>query len=144
MFHPPNGAQRTFCSGWDNTSCRCDEVIPKRTTFCTTGTPILHAASLFISESAERGLRRGVSSRTSLKCCIHFSFILKLAIFICKQLKRPVDFSAVHFDIKPQLVALQNNFFVLTSFDCESFFFQRLWQQWEAGASIGLRTNRLD
>jgi len=54
-----------------------------------------------------------ISSRTSLKCYIHFSFILKLMIFICKQLKRPVAFSAVHFDVKPQIVTLQNNFFYL-------------------------------
>jgi len=38
----------------------------------------------------------GISSWTSLKCCIHFSFILRLTIFIYKQLKRPVAFSAVH------------------------------------------------
>jgi len=44
----------------------------------------------------ERGLRRGISSRASLKCCIHFGFILKLVIFICKQLKRPAAFSVVH------------------------------------------------
>jgi len=31
-------------------------------------------------------------------------------IFIHKQLKRPVAFSAVHFDIKPQIVTLQNIF----------------------------------
>jgi len=36
-----------------------------------------------------------ISSRTSLKYCIHFGFILKLMIFIYKQLKRPVAFSAV-------------------------------------------------
>jgi len=59
----------------------------------TTGTPILHAEASFIS--AERGSRQGILSQTSLKRCIHFSFILKLAIFICKQLKRPVAFSAV-------------------------------------------------
>jgi len=81
--------------------------------FCTTGTPILHVEASFIS--AERGLRRGILSRTSLKHHIHFGFILKLAIFICKQLKRPVAFSAVHFDIKPQIVMLQNNFFKLHS-----------------------------
>jgi len=47
-----------------------------------------------------------ILSRTSLKHYIHFSFILKLIIFICKQLKRPVAFSAVHFDVKPQIVTL--------------------------------------
>jgi len=36
-----------------------------------------------------------ISSRTSLKCCIHFGFILKLTIFICKQLKRLAAFRAV-------------------------------------------------
>jgi len=45
--------------------------------------------------SQQREDCRGVSSRTSLKHHIHFSFILKLVIFICKQLKRPVAFSAV-------------------------------------------------
>jgi len=29
MFCPPNDAWKTFCSGWNNTSYRCDEVIPK-------------------------------------------------------------------------------------------------------------------
>jgi len=81
-----------------------------RMRFCTTGTPILHAKASFIS--AERGPRRGISSWTSLKHCIHFSFIPKLMIFVYKQLKRPVAFSAMHFDIKPQIVMLQNNFFV--------------------------------
>ena len=78
--------------------------------FCTTGTPILHVEASFIS--AERGLRRGILSRTSLKHHIHFGFIPKLVIFICKQLKRPVAFSALHFDVKPQIVMLQNNFFL--------------------------------
>jgi len=40
-----------------------------------------------------------------------FWLILKLMIFICKQLKRPVAFSTVHFDIKLQIFVLQNNFF---------------------------------
>jgi len=65
-----------------------------RIRFYTTGTPILHVEASF--NSVERGLRRGISSWTSLKHCIHFSFILKLTIFIYKQLKRPVAFSAVH------------------------------------------------
>jgi len=64
-----------------------------------------------VQRSGERTAPK-ILSWTSLKCHIHFSFILKLAIFICKQLKRPVAFSAVHFDIKPQIVTLQNNFFV--------------------------------
>jgi len=64
-----------------------------RMRFYATGTPILHAEASFIS--AERGLHRGISSWTSLKCYIHFSFILKLIIFIYKQLRRPVAFSAV-------------------------------------------------
>jgi len=67
---------------------------------CTTGTPILHVEASFIL--VERGLRRGISSWTSLKYYIHFSFILKLIIFIYKQLKRPVAFSVVH---KPVAVA---------------------------------------
>jgi len=45
--------------------------------------------------SRERTTPR-ISSWTSLKHCIHFSFILKLIIFIYKQLKRHVAFSAVH------------------------------------------------
>jgi len=85
MFCPPNNAQKTFCSGWCITSCHCNKVIPKWMKFCTTGTLILHEEASFIS--AERGPRRGISSRTSLKCCIHFSFILKLTIFIHKQKK---------------------------------------------------------
>jgi len=109
------------------------------TTNPATGTPILHVEASF--NSVERGLRRGISSRTSLKHCIHFGFILKLAIFIYKQLKRPAAFSAVHFDVKPQNVVLQNNFFILTSFDPESFCVQRLWSKQEACASIGPRTN---
>jgi len=56
-----------------------------------------------------------ISSRTSLKHHIHFSFILKLIIFIYKQLKRPVAFSAVHFvtqhssDIRPMLTPTLRN-----------------------------------
>jgi len=50
---------------------------------------ILHAEASFIS--AERGLRRGILSRTSLK-----HHISELMIFICKQLKRPVAFSMLH------------------------------------------------
>jgi len=46
--------------------------------------------------SRERTAPR-ISSWTSLKCYIHFSFILKLIIVIYKQLKRPVAFSVVHF-----------------------------------------------
>jgi len=45
--------------------------------------------------SRERTAPR-ISSWTSLKHYIHFSFILKLIIFIYKQLKRPVAFSVVH------------------------------------------------
>jgi len=58
-----------------------------------TGTPILHVEASFIS--VERGLCKGILSQTSLKYYIHFSFILKLIIFIYKQLKRHVAFSAV-------------------------------------------------
>jgi len=94
-------------------------VVNKVITNYTTGTPILHVEALFIS--VERGLRQGILSRTSLKYYIHFSFILKLIIFICKQLKRPVAFGVVHFDIKPQIVMLQNNCFTLNLFIHESF-----------------------
>mgnify|MGYP000198940078 CR=1 FL=1 len=69
----------------------------------------LPVEALFIS--VERGLRQEILSRTSLKYYIHFSFILKLIILIYKQLKRPVAFGVVHFDIKPQIIILQNNFF---------------------------------
>jgi len=48
--------------------------------------------------SRERTAPR-ISSWTSLKHCIHFSFILKLAIFICKQLKRPAAFGAAQFGL---------------------------------------------
>ena len=47
-----------------------------------------------VQRSRERTMPR-ISSWTSLKCYIHFSFILKLIIFIYKQLKRPVAFSVV-------------------------------------------------
>ena len=107
-----------------------------------TGRPILHAEASFIS--AERGLRRGVSSRTSLKCCIHFGFIPKLVIFIYKQLKRPAVFSAVHFDIKPQIVTLQNNFFSLLRLNHEDLCDQRFWHCQEACASIGARNDDSD
>jgi len=58
----------------------------------TTDKPILHVEALFIS--VERGLRWEILSRNSLKYYIHFSFILKLIIFIYKQLKRPAFFTA--------------------------------------------------
>jgi len=58
-----------------------------------TGTPILHVEASFIS--VERGLRRGILSRTSL--ILHLVLVhSKLIIFIYKQLKRPVAFSVVH------------------------------------------------
>jgi len=49
----------------------------------------------FVERSRDRITPR-ILSRTSLKYYIHFSFILKLITFICKQLKRPVAFSVVH------------------------------------------------
>jgi len=70
-----------------------------------TGTPILHVEASFIS--AERGLRREILSRTSLKHYIHFSFILKLITFICKQLKRPVAFSVVQYPSSSATSSLQ-------------------------------------
>jgi len=60
-----------------------------------TGTLILHTETLFIS--VERGSRRRILSQTSLKHYLQFSFILKLTIFICKQLKKHLAFSAVQF-----------------------------------------------
>ena len=92
-FWPPQNAQNKFCCGWCNTSYRCGRVILTWMTICATGMPILHAEASFIS--AERGLRQEILSQTSLKWCIHFGFIPKLVIFICKQLKRPVAFGAV-------------------------------------------------
>jgi len=64
-------------------------------TFCTTDTSTLQAEASFIS--TERGLHQGILSRTSLKCHIHFGFILKLVIFICNQLKRPVAFGTMNW-----------------------------------------------
>jgi len=80
-------------------------IVNKVKTNYTTGAPILHVEALFIS--AERGLRQGILSQTSLKYYIHFSFILKLIIYIYKQLKRPVAFSLVHFDVKQQIIILK-------------------------------------
>jgi len=45
----------------------------------------------------------------------------ELANFICKQLKRPVAFGAVHFDVKPQIVIC--NLFILPFLN----FIERLW-----------------
>jgi len=68
-------------------------VVQKITTKCETRTQILHAGASFIS--AERGSHRWILSQISLNHHIHFSFILKLVIFICKQLQRHAAFSAV-------------------------------------------------
>jgi len=48
-----------------------------------------------IVELSRERITPRILSRTSLKYYIHFSFILKLIIFIYKQLKRPVAFSVV-------------------------------------------------
>jgi len=80
-----------------NASCRHKTSHSQLDDKSVTGTPILHAEASFIS--AERGLHQEFLSRTSLKCHICFGFILKLMIFICKQLKRPVAFSAVQFTV---------------------------------------------
>jgi len=68
--------------------------------------PVDSSRRSIVHLSRERTTPR-ISSWTPLKYYIHFSFILKLIIFIYKQLKRPVAFSVVHFDIKPQIVMLQ-------------------------------------
>jgi len=99
MYPPNNGLTRFVLDG----TTRAIVVIQRHCkviTKCTTGTPILHVEALFIS--VERGLRRGISSWTSLKYYIHVSFILKLIIFIYKPLKRPVAFSVVqlHFSVR--------------------------------------------
>jgi len=58
---------------------------------------ILHAEAL--CTTAERGLHRGILSQTSLKCHIQF------LIFICKQLKMCVAFSAGHaWSVFPSLM----------------------------------------
>ena len=56
----------------------------------------------FVERSKERITPR-ILSRTSLKYYIHFSFILKLIIFICKQPKKPVAFSAMHNRQRPSM-----------------------------------------
>jgi len=56
----------------------------------TTGTPIIHVEASFIS--VERGLHREILSQTSLKCYIHFSFILKLIIFHLQTTQKACSF----------------------------------------------------
>jgi len=51
-------------------------VVKQVITNYATSTPILHIEVLFIS--VERGLRREILSRTSLKCYIQFSSFLSL------------------------------------------------------------------
>jgi len=53
-----------------------------------------------------RGLEPSLSQMLNL-----VSAHSELMIFICKQLKRPVVFGTVHFDVKPQIIMLQNIFF---------------------------------
>jgi len=92
-MHPPNNGLTRFVLDRTTRAIVAMQRHCKVITKHTTGTPILPVEASF--NSAERGLRRGISSWTSLKCYIHFSFILKLIIFIYKQLKRPVAFSVV-------------------------------------------------
>jgi len=78
-----------FCSGSFNMSYRCKQSHNKLYNW--------HADSScrsIVHLSRERTTPR-ISSWTFLKYYIHLSFILKLVIFIYKQLKRPVAFSVV-------------------------------------------------
>jgi len=59
-----------------------------------------------IVELSRERITPRISSRTSLKYYIHFSFILKLIIFIYKQLKRPVAFSVVHSNLAVAFLVL--------------------------------------
>jgi len=129
-----------FCSGWYNTSYRYKTSHSQLDNKSITGTPILHVEASFIS--VERGLPRDLEPNLSQ---ILHSFLIhsKAYNFIYKQLKRPVAFSVVHFDIKPQIVILQNNFFTLNLFNHESFCSQRLWKhQQKTYSPIGSRTNQ--
>jgi len=87
-MHPPNNVQKMFSSGWNNTSCRCDTSHAK---LCNSHADPSQRSIVHLSR--ERTAPR-ISSWTSLKHHIHFSFIPKLAIVIHKQLKRPVAFGA--------------------------------------------------
>jgi len=64
----------THCSGCCNTSCRSETSHSQLNDKSMTGTLILHAEASFIA--AERGLRLGILSCTSLKHCIWFQLIL--------------------------------------------------------------------
>jgi len=59
-----------FCSEWCNASHRCRLVMSQADNKSVTGMPILRVEALFTS--AERGLRREILSRTSLKHCFWF------------------------------------------------------------------------
>jgi len=83
-----------LCSGWHDTSYRYKTSHSQLDNKSITGMPILQVEASFIS--AERGLRGGILSQTTLKCYIHYSLIPKLIIFIYKQLKRLVAFTAMH------------------------------------------------
>jgi len=83
-----------------NTSCRCKTKSQQTAQLARRFFTQKHHST---QHSRERTAPR-ISSWTSLKCYIHFSFILKLAVFIYKQLKRPVAFSAVHQSHKRHLV----------------------------------------
>jgi len=107
MYPPNNGLTRFVLDRTTRAIVviqRCCKVITKH----VTGTPILHVEASFIS--VERGLRRGILSWTSLKHYIHFSFILKLIIFIYKQLKRPVAFSVVHVTVQLHVLEFKVKF----------------------------------
>jgi len=94
-----------------------------------TGTPILHTEASFIS--AERGLHRGILSRTSLKCHNHFRSFLKLTIFIHKQLERLVAFSAVQNCKQSELLLCIHRVETLCahrlSFSCLDSVFMSCW-----------------
>ena len=98
----PQNTQKTFCSGWCNTSCRCRTSHSQFDTWQQVHN--WHASSLRGSVahlSRERIAQRDLEpnlSQTLHSFQLHskaHNFHLKLIIFICKQLKKPVTFGTV-------------------------------------------------
>jgi len=96
-------------------------IVKQVTTNHTTGMPILYVEVSFIS--AERGMRREILSRTSLKCHIQFSSVLSLQFSF---LKRPVAFNAVHqglsncfHDVGPTVALSLVFIWLCIMFDCD-------------------------
>jgi len=82
-------------------SCRCEQ------SHCKPHNGHADSPCGSIVERSRERIAPRISSRTSLKHHIHFSFILKLTIFIYKQLKRPAAFSAVQSDCMHQSLCEQ-------------------------------------